>query len=88
MPLAKIIGWTSEPKSGDVRRASQAAISALFALNGPHFTGVLHKLPKIYQVSAARFVSIQYMCQNRKNISNDHKIYQIHRYKIFQITVK
>lgn len=49
MPLAKIIAWSSEPKSSEVRRASQAAISALFALNGPHFTGVLQKLPKIYQ---------------------------------------
>ena len=49
MPLAKIIGWSSEPKSTEVRRASHAAISALFALNGPHFTGILQKLPKIYQ---------------------------------------
>jgi hypothetical protein len=50
MPLAKIIAWSSEPKSTEVRRASHAAIAALFALNGPHFTGILQKLPKIYQV--------------------------------------
>jgi hypothetical protein len=40
---------TYEPKSGDVRRSSQAALTALFTLNGPHFTGILQKLPKVYQ---------------------------------------
>lgn len=50
MPLAKIVTWTIEPKSSDVRRASQAALSAIFSMNGPHFTGILQKLPKAYQV--------------------------------------
>ena len=40
---------TYEPKSSEVRRSSQATLSALFGLNGPHFTGVLQKLPKVYQ---------------------------------------
>jgi len=50
MPLAKIVTWTIEPKSSDVRRASQAALSAIFTMSGPHFTGILQKLPKAYQV--------------------------------------
>lgn len=49
MPLAKIITLTIEPKSSDVRRSSQAALTSLFTLNGPHFTGILQKLPKAYQ---------------------------------------
>lgn len=57
MPMAKIIGWTSEPKSSEVRRSSQNALTALFALNGPHFTGVIQKLPKIYQDDVTEVLS-------------------------------
>lgn len=50
MPLAKIINWTIEPKSSEVRRASQAALTAIFTMNGPHFTGIVKKMPNAYQV--------------------------------------
>ena len=50
MALGKIITWTYEPKSADVRKAAMAALVSLFRLNANHFSMVLHRLPKVYQV--------------------------------------
>jgi CLIP-associating protein 1/2 len=48
--LAKIIGWTGDAKSSDIRRAAQAAVIALFNLNTPQVTMILAGLPTEYQV--------------------------------------
>lgn len=48
--LSKIIGWTSDAKSSEIRRAAQAAVIALFNLNTPQFTMILAGLPSDYQV--------------------------------------
>ena len=43
MALGKIITWTYEPKSGEVRKAAMATLVALFRLNANHFSMVLHR---------------------------------------------
>merc|ERR1719412_2419544 len=57
MALGKIITWTYEPKSVEVRKAAMASVVALFRLNANHFSMVLHKLPKVYQDNAADLVA-------------------------------
>ncbi|KDR12058.1 CLIP-associating protein 1 [Zootermopsis nevadensis] len=54
--LSKIIGWTSDAKSSEIRRAAQAAVIALFNLNTPQFTMILAGLPTDYQEAAATLV--------------------------------
>merc|ERR1712223_275627 len=57
MALGKIITWTYEPKSAEVRKAAMASLVALFRLNANHFSMILHRLPKVYQDNAADLVS-------------------------------
>merc|ERR1712223_2248093 len=57
MALGKIITWTYEPKSAEVRKAALASLVALFRLNANHFSMILHRLPKVYQDNAADLVS-------------------------------
>lgn len=57
MALGKIITWTYEPKSLEVRKASMASLVSLFRLNASYFSMVLHKLPKVHQDNAADLVS-------------------------------
>merc|ERR1719266_3067147 len=57
MALGKIITWTYEPKSAEVRKAAMASLVALFRLNANHFSMVLHRLPKVCQDNAADLVS-------------------------------
>lgn len=54
--LAKIIGWTGDTKSGEIRRAAQAAVIALFNLNTPQVTMILAGLPPEYQETASTLV--------------------------------
>lgn len=48
--LAKIITWTSDAKSTDIRRASGAALNALFNLNMAEVTMMVSDMPADYQV--------------------------------------
>jgi len=48
--LTKIITWTNDPKSAEIRRASGAALNALFNLNVPAVTMMLSEMPSEYQV--------------------------------------
>ena len=57
MALGKIITWTVEPKSAEVRKSAIASLVSLFRLNAAHFSAVLHKLPKMYQDNAADLVA-------------------------------
>merc|ERR1719507_2890734 len=59
MALAKIITWSSEPKSADIRRAAHQAIVSMFNTHTPQMTAVLWKLPQVYQDSAAELLDKQ-----------------------------
>jgi len=50
--LSRIIQWTTEPKSADVRRASQCVVVAFFDLNPSVMSAMLNQLPKSYQDGA------------------------------------
>lgn len=48
--VAKIVAWTSDIRSAEVRRASQDALYALFSLHPSEVTRILSNLPKVCQV--------------------------------------
>ncbi|GFG38732.1 hypothetical protein Cfor_02767, partial [Coptotermes formosanus] len=50
--LAKIIGWTGDAKSSEIRRAAHAALIALYNLNTPQVTMLLAGLSAEYQEAA------------------------------------
>lgn len=56
--LARLLDWTSDVKSQDVRRHAQEAFIALYNLNPPQVTMILAELPKYYQVSCYKFLLI------------------------------
>ena len=56
MALAKIITWTSEPKSGDIRRAAHQALVSMFNTHTPQMTQIVGKLPQVYQDNAAELL--------------------------------
>lgn len=56
MALSRIIQWTTEPKSADVRRASQLVVVALFDLNPSVMSAMLNQLSKSYQEGAHRLI--------------------------------
>ncbi|XP_053724034.1 CLIP-associating protein 1-like isoform X4 [Synchiropus splendidus] len=49
LAVSRIITWTAEPKSSDVRKAAQVVLISLFELNTPEFTMLLGALPKTFQ---------------------------------------
>ncbi|NXI37644.1 CLAP2 protein, partial [Galbula dea] len=49
LAVSRIITWTTEPKSSDVRKAAQSVLISLFELNTPEFTMLLGALPKTFQ---------------------------------------
>ena len=49
--VAKIVAWTSDVRSIEVRKASQDALYALFSLHPGEITRILSTLPKVCQVS-------------------------------------
>ncbi|CAF1047791.1 unnamed protein product [Rotaria sordida] len=53
--LSKIINWSSEPKSVEMRKIAQAVILALHNLNRPEFNLMLTALPQNYQVFIFHF---------------------------------
>ncbi|XP_061096780.1 CLIP-associating protein 2-like isoform X4 [Conger conger] len=56
LAVSRIITWTTEPKSADVRKAAQAVLIALFQLNTPEFTMLLGALPKTFQDGATKLL--------------------------------
>ncbi|XP_078810768.1 CLIP-associating protein 2 isoform X27 [Oryzias latipes] len=56
LAVSRIITWTTEPKSSDVRKAAQAVLIALFQLNTPEFTMLLAALPKTFQDGATKLL--------------------------------
>ncbi|XP_013913755.1 PREDICTED: CLIP-associating protein 1 isoform X24 [Thamnophis sirtalis] len=65
LAVSKIITWTTEPKSSDVRKAAQIVLISLFELNTPEFTMLLGALPKTFQDGATRLLH-----NHLKNSSN------------------
>uniref|UniRef100_A0A0L8G991 TOG domain-containing protein n=1 Tax=Octopus bimaculoides TaxID=37653 RepID=A0A0L8G991_OCTBM len=55
LAVSRIITWTTEPKSADVRKAAQAVLIALFNLNTAEFSMMLSILPKAFQVRKIQF---------------------------------
>uniref|UniRef100_A0A670JWL7 Cytoplasmic linker associated protein 2 n=1 Tax=Podarcis muralis TaxID=64176 RepID=A0A670JWL7_PODMU len=67
LAVSRIITWTTEPKSSDVRkvchlyvkcvkRAAQSVLISLFELNTPEFTMLLGALPKTFQDGATKLL--------------------------------
>ncbi|XP_026205319.1 CLIP-associating protein 2 isoform X3 [Anabas testudineus] len=56
LAVSRIITWTTEPKSSDVRKAAQSVLIALFQLNTPEFTMLLAALPKTFQDGATKLL--------------------------------
>ncbi|XP_034400500.1 CLIP-associating protein 2 isoform X20 [Cyclopterus lumpus] len=56
LAISRIITWTTEPKSSDVRKAAQSVLISLFQLNTPEFTMLLAALPKTFQDGATRLL--------------------------------
>ncbi|XP_044589311.1 CLIP-associating protein 1-A isoform X2 [Cotesia glomerata] len=50
--LVRLLDWTSDMKSQEVRRHASEAIIALYNLNPPLFPMLLNELPKMYQDTA------------------------------------
>ncbi|XP_041856670.1 CLIP-associating protein 1a isoform X3 [Melanotaenia boesemani] len=65
LAVSRIITWTTEPKSCDVRKAAQVVLIALFELNTPEFTMLLGALPKTFQDGATKLLH-----NHLKNSSN------------------
>nr|XP_025873514.1 CLIP-associating protein 1 isoform X1 [Vulpes vulpes] len=65
LAVSRIITWTTEPKSSDVRKAAQIVLISLFELNTPEFTMLLGALPKTFQDGATKLLH-----NHLKNASN------------------
>ncbi|XP_055727222.1 CLIP-associating protein 1-like isoform X25 [Salvelinus fontinalis] len=68
LAVSRIITWTTEPKSSDVRKASQVVLISLFELNTPEFTMLLGALPKTFQDGATKL--LQNHLKNSSNTSS------------------
>ncbi|XP_037391236.1 CLIP-associating protein 2 isoform X30 [Pygocentrus nattereri] len=67
LAVSRIITWTTEPKSSDVRKAAQSVLIALFQLNTPEFTMLLGALPKTFQDGATKL--LQNHLRNTGNVA-------------------
>ncbi|XP_064839344.1 CLIP-associating protein 2 isoform X16 [Oncorhynchus masou masou] len=56
LAVSRVITWTTEPKSSDVRKAAQSVLISLFQLNTPEFTMLLAALPKTFQDGATKLL--------------------------------
>ncbi|XP_029701181.1 CLIP-associating protein 2 isoform X21 [Takifugu rubripes] len=56
LAVSRIITWTTEPKSSDVRKAAQSVLISLFQLNTPEFSMLLAALPKTFQDGATKLL--------------------------------
>uniref|UniRef100_H3BEF8 Cytoplasmic linker associated protein 1 n=1 Tax=Latimeria chalumnae TaxID=7897 RepID=H3BEF8_LATCH len=73
LAVSRIITWTTEPKSSDVRKAAQVVLISLFELNTPEFTMLLGALPKTFQDGATKLLH-----NHLKNSSNTSVICHPH----------
>lgn len=66
--LMKIISWTSDPKSQELRKNAQEVLCDLFNLNTVEYLNVLKQLPNTYQDTACQ------LTQMKKRFSSDASI--------------
>ncbi|CAF3365569.1 unnamed protein product [Rotaria sp. Silwood1] len=71
--LSKIINWSSEPKSLEMRKAAQGVVLALYNLNRPEFTLMLTALPSTYQDAAAKILRPSNSMQSSIHSQQDNK---------------
>lgn len=57
--VSKLLLFTAEPKSAEIRKMSQKAVTKLFELNPATFTLMLRSVPKAQQETASRQVRQQ-----------------------------
>ena len=48
--VSRVINFTTEPKSADVRKSAQSVLIAMFNLNPPELSVILSLCPKAFQV--------------------------------------
>jgi len=60
LALAKLISWTAEPKSAEIRRESSLVISCMFQAHAPQMQNLLSKLPDTYQDKADHLINNQF----------------------------
>ncbi|XP_015792316.1 CLIP-associating protein 2-like isoform X2 [Tetranychus urticae] len=65
LSLMKIISWTNDPKSSELRRQSKEALINLFTLNRQRIYTIVYQLPKSYQDTAFTLI------HSRKRPSDD-----------------
>ena len=59
MALAKIITWTAEPKSADIRRAAHSSLVSMFNTHTPQMSSIVSNLPQMYQDNCAEILDKQ-----------------------------
>lgn len=59
LAVTKVISWTADPKSSELRKCAQEVIIAIFNLNSPEFSILLTHIPKNLQDSAFRLLNSQ-----------------------------
>ncbi|RWS12914.1 CLIP-associating protein 1-like protein [Dinothrombium tinctorium] len=69
LSLMKIIAWTADPKSQDLRKQALEVILDLFNLNTSEFSGILNHLPKTYQDAAFQAIKMRRRYNSESNNS-------------------
>ncbi|XP_067131024.1 CLIP-associating protein 1-A-like isoform X3 [Centruroides vittatus] len=67
--VSKIIIWTTDHKSSDVKKLGEEILIALFSLNAPEFSILLNQLSKNYQDSAFQLLNAQLRQRSTENNS-------------------
>ncbi|XP_065941445.1 CLIP-associating protein 1 isoform X4 [Magallana gigas] len=65
--LSRIINFTTEPKSVEVRKAAQLVLIDLFNLNAPELSMMLTNLPKPFQDSATKILQTHMRSASRES---------------------
>ncbi|XP_035658523.1 CLIP-associating protein 1-like isoform X13 [Branchiostoma floridae] len=73
LAVSRIITWTTEPKSVEVRKAASAVLIGLFELNTPEFSMMLSVLPKTFQDGATKLLH-----NHLRNTSNANQVRHNH----------
>ncbi|XP_055995668.1 CLIP-associating protein 1-like isoform X32 [Ostrea edulis] len=69
--LSRIINFTTEPKSVEVRKAAQLVLIDLFNLNAPELSMMLTNLPKPFQDSATKILQTHMRSASRDSRDSD-----------------
>lgn len=69
--LMKIISWTTDPKSQELRKNAQEVLIDLFNLNTVEYLNVLKQLPNTYQDQACQLTQMKRKFSSDASINND-----------------